>query len=216
MSGRATPWTTAVLVTLCTGLGLAVTLELSGGLSLAPEVTAAAPVPSQPDWSPEPFAFEPPSAERLDDITARPLFSPSRRPFVATKAEQPVAVAARSLPALQLIGVLVTEQQRAALMQPEGAAEPSWVREGASMGGWRVETIEQSRVHLRANDRVTTVELRPDTAIPAKSRPKPRKARTDEGREAANNQNDNPDAPDEGEADLQEQRGDEENKGDDR
>jgi hypothetical protein len=215
MSGRATPWTTAVLVALCTGLGLAVTLELSGGLSLAPEVTAAAPAPSQPEWSPEPLAFEPPSAERLDDITARPLFSPSRRPFVAAKGEEPVAVA-RSLPALQLIGVLVTEQQRAALMQPEGAAEPSWVREGASMAGWRVEAIEQNRVHLRANDRVTTVELRPDTAFPARSRPKPRKPRTDEGREAANNQNDDPGASDESEADLQEQRGDEENKGDDR
>jgi hypothetical protein len=216
MSGPATPWTTAVLVILCGGLGAAVALELSGGLSLAPEVTAAAPATPPLDWPPEPLEFEAPSQDGLDDITARPLFSPSRKPFVAAEEAEPAPVAARTLPAVQLIGVLVTEQQRAALMQAEGAVEPSWVREGADIDGWRVEAIEHSRVHLRADDRLETVELRPDTAVPAKSRPKKRKARADERREAANKeaadkQADEPDASDETEADPAEQPNDEDN-----
>jgi hypothetical protein len=205
MSVRSAPWTTVTLVVLCAGLGAAVVLEMSGGLSLAPEVTAAAPVSPEIDWTPDSVDFEPPSPGSLDEITARPLFSPSRKPFVVPSDDEPAPAADQPLPAVQLIGVLLTEEQRAALMQAEGAIEPGWVREGAEIQGWRVETIEQNRVHLRADDRLETVELRPDTAVPAKSRPKPRRTRSDDRREAANKRADEPGASDQGEADPEEE-----------
>jgi hypothetical protein len=184
MNASAAPWTTAALAAGCAGLGAIVALEMSGGLSLAPEVTAAAPSTSQLDWSPAPVEFEPPSPDGLDDITARPVFSPSRRPFVITE-EAPEPVADLPLPPLQLIGVLLTEQQRTALVQEVGVGKPSWVREGADIQGWHVETIEQSRVHLSAGDRLETVELRPDTATPANARPKRRERRREAADEAA-------------------------------
>jgi hypothetical protein len=84
------------------------------------------------------------------------------------------------LPPVTLIGVLLTEQQRTALLQAAGQGAPSWVREGNAIEGWQVERIEQSRVHLRAGDRVETVELRPDTAVPNKARPKRRSVRAEE------------------------------------
>ena len=209
MSVRTAPWTTVALVALCAGLGATVALEMTGGLSLAPEVTAAAPAAPQLDWTPGAVDFEPPSPDGLDETTARPLFSPSRKPFVMAMEDEPAPVADQPLPAVQLIGVLLTGGQRAALIQAEGAAEPGWVREGADVDGWRVETIEQNRVHLRADDRLETVELRPDTAMPAESRPKLRRVRPDERREAADGQADEPDATDEGEPDLDEEQNDE-------
>lgn len=182
MKGRTAPWTTAVLATACAGLGAAVVFELTGGVPLAPEVTAAPPSTPQVDWSHEPVEFAPPSRDEIEEIAARPLFSPSRRPFVAPEEEEAPAPA-QSLPEVQLIGVLMTEQQRAALVQHADGGDPSWVREGTRVGGWRVERIDESRVHLRAGERLEVVELRPDTAIPAEARPKPRRSQAEEREE---------------------------------
>jgi Tfp pilus assembly protein PilP len=183
MKGRTAPWTTAALAMACAGLGAAVVFELTGGVPLAPEVTAAPPSTPQVDWSYEPVEFTPPPRDAIEEIAARPLFSPSRRPFVAPEEEEAPAPA-QSLPEVQLIGVLMTEQQRAALVQDAEGGDPSWVREGTTVGGWRVERIDESRVHLRAGERLEVVELRPDTAIPAEARPKPRRAERREEREA--------------------------------
>jgi hypothetical protein len=175
MTEAAARWTTAALAVLCAGLGAAVVVELTGGLPLAPEVTAAPPTAPQLDWSREPVEFEPPSRDEIEAIAERPLFSASRRPFVPAEAE-PESMPVQSLPPLQLIGVLLTEQQRAALVQPVGEGDPTWVREGNRVQGWRVEKIEQDRVQVRAGERLETVELRPDTAVPPKPRPKRRQA----------------------------------------
>ena len=185
MSGRAARWPTAVLAMLCAGLGATVVFELTGGLPFAPEVTAAAPG-AQPDWSRDAIEFEPPSRDELAVIAERPLFSPSRKPFVAAEQELP-PVPVRSLPPLQLIGVLLTEQQRTALVQVVGEGDPSWVREGHEVQGWQVERIEQTRVHVRAGDRLETVELRPDTAVAAHTRLEWRGNRADDVAEDANN-----------------------------
>lgn len=181
MSGRSAAWATALLAPLCVGLGAAVVFELTGGLPLAPQVTAAPPLSPALDWSHEPTLFEPPAREDVDIIAARPLFSPSRRPFVAAQAEEVPQETPESLPPLELIGVLLTDQQRAALIRPLDGSAPAWVREDEAMAGWRVDRIERSRVHLSAGDRIESVELRADTAVPPEARPKRRKAR-DEGR----------------------------------
>jgi hypothetical protein len=183
MTEAAAGWTTVALAVLCAGLGAAVVVELTGGLPLAPEVTAAPPTAPQLDWSREPVEFEPPSRDEIEAIAERPLFSPSRSPFVPAGAE-PEAVPVQSLPPLQLIGVLLTEQQRAALVQPVGEGDPTWVREGNRVQGWRVEKIEQDRVQVRAGERLETVELRPDTAVPPKPRPKRRQAEAEKPRAA--------------------------------
>jgi hypothetical protein len=188
---------------LCAGLGATVVFELTGGLSLAPEVTAAPPPASQVDWTREPIEFEPPSRAELEEIAARPLFSPSRRPFVAVEEEAPPAPV-ESLPPVELIGVLMTEQQRGALMQAAGEGEASWVREGNKIQGWDVEKIEDSRVQLRAGDRLETVELRPDTAVPAKPRPERRRAKAEES-EPSDQEAERASRTDEGGADAPEE-----------
>jgi hypothetical protein len=203
MTVRAARWTTAALGMLCAGLGAIVVFELTGGLSLAPEVTAAPPTAPEVDWTREPIEFEPPSRGELEEIAARPLFSPSRRPFVAVEEEAPPAPV-ESLPPVELIGVLMTEQQRGALVQAAGEAEASWVREGNKVQGWDVEKIENSRVQLRAGDRLETVELRPDTAVPAKPRPERRRAKAEDS-ERSGQEAERASGTDEADADVSEE-----------
>jgi hypothetical protein len=208
MTGRAARWTTAALGMLCAGLGATVVFELTGGLPLAPEVTAAPPTAPEVDWTREPIEFEPPSRGELEEIAARPLFSPSRRPFVAVEGEAPSAPV-ESLPPVELIGVLMTEQQRGALMQAAGEGGASWVREGNEIEGWEVEKIEDSRVQLRAGDRLETVELRPDTAVPAKPRPERRRARAEDS-ERSSQEAEHASEADKADADTSEKEDDEE------
>jgi hypothetical protein len=167
MGERSIGWSTSFWLLICAGLGGVVALELSSSLPLAPEVTAASPA-VLPAAAPAPPRFEPPPAGAFEDIALRPLFFASRRPFEPTvtveEGEAPVAEPAL---AVELVGTLVTDQHRAALLQPEGKSA-SWHREGDKVAGWRVGTIERERITLRQGDKVETVELRADLAGPAK------------------------------------------------
>jgi hypothetical protein len=167
--GQSAARATALWAALCVGLGLVVVFELAGGLPVAPQVTAAPAPSAEFAWPHEPIVFEPPPREELDIIAARPLFSPSRRPVVAMQVAAAAPATRESLPPLELIGVLLTDEQRRALIRPLDGNGPSWVREGEVMAGWRIEAIERSRVHLRAGDRLEVLELRRAAAQAASS-----------------------------------------------
>ncbi|HSA81419.1 MAG TPA: hypothetical protein VLE23_11405 [Geminicoccaceae bacterium] len=145
------------------GLGTIVAYELTGGVALAPQVTAAAPPSALPEAAPEPSEFRPPPPRQFNEISARPLFFPSRRPFAAPAAGGTApALVAEPAAALELIGVLLTDHERAALLQPAGQPGAQWVREQQTVAGWLVEEIAPDRVRLREGDRVEVVELRDD------------------------------------------------------
>jgi hypothetical protein len=147
------------------GLGTVVAYELTGGVALAPEVTAAAPASAMPEAASAPSEFQPPPQRQFNEISTRPLFFPSRRPFaLPAGAEAQAAAAAEPTVALELIGVLLTDRQRAALLQPLGQADALWAREQQTVAGWLVEEIAADRVRLREGDRVEVIELRDDQA----------------------------------------------------
>ena len=146
------------------GLGTVVAYELTGGVAIAPEVTAAAPASAMPEAAPAPSEFQPPPQRQFNEISARPLFFPSRRPFAPPGAEAEAAEDAEPAVALELIGVLLTDHERAALLQPLGQASALWAREQQTVAGWLVEEIALDRVWLRDGDRVEVVELRDDQA----------------------------------------------------
>jgi hypothetical protein len=163
--GRSTHWLTGLSLLAIAGLGTVVAYELTGGVALAPEVTAAAPPSAMPEAAPEPNEFRPPPQRQFNEISARPLFFPSRRPFAPPAgAEAEAAAVAEPAVALELIGVLLTDQERAALLQPLGEASALWAREQQTVAGWLVEEIAPDRVRLREGDRVEVVELRDDQA----------------------------------------------------
>lgn len=162
MGQRSTHWATGIWLLLCMGLGGIVALELS--VPLAPQVTAALPGAPLPEFAPEPDPFDPPPTGAFAEIAARPLFSQSRRPFVAaTEGEEQLAV--ESI-AIELVGTLLTEQGRAALLQPQGQ-NARWLRAGERIAGWRIDAIERDQVRLRSDDEAKTLELRTDLVQPA-------------------------------------------------
>lgn len=177
MVEQSTRWLTALMLLAVAGLGTVVVLELTGSVALAPEVTAAAPASAAARPPVGHAEFRPPPERQFDEISDRPLFFPSRRPFVSLVAAEPQAPSTADLPAIELIGVLLTGHGRAALVQPGGEPAAHWVHERQTVAGWLVEKIAADRVRLRGGDRVEIVRLRVDQA-----RPRPKPKRTSAGR----------------------------------
>lgn len=159
-----TPFSTGFLVLGCLALGTVLVLAWIEDVSLAPEVTAAAPaVPEIPER--EPVTFTPPDPNAFEVIGERPLFSPTRRPFVPPAAPEPVAGPAEPDPeplTAELIGVVLTADQRAAMVQEEGARGPRRLAVGQSIAGWRVVAVESNRAVFQRGDEVQVLELRRD------------------------------------------------------
>jgi hypothetical protein len=163
MGPRSTRWGTGIWFLLCTGLAGGVALELS--LPLAPQVTAARPAAPLPEFAAEPGAFEPPPRHVFAEIVARPLFSASRRPFVAESEAAGEPSPGESI-AIELIGTLLTKRGAAALLQPQGQ-NARWLHAGETIAGWQVETIQRDQVSLHLDGEDKTLELRADLDQPA-------------------------------------------------
>jgi general secretion pathway protein N len=176
MSQRSTHWATGIWLLLCTGLGGMVALQLTSSLPLAPEVTAALPAAPLPELPTEPAAFDPPPSSAFGEIAERPLFSESRRPFVPeTEAEEPAAPDEQV--SIELVGTLLTEDGRAALLQPAGQVG-RWLRTGEKIAGWQIETIERDRITLRLDDETKTLQLRADLVPPPQAVDRAERRRT--------------------------------------
>lgn len=159
------PLSTGLLLLGCAALGGIIALELSSELSLAPGVTAAAPAaPDIPEVEIEPFV--PPPPDSFTEIGERPLFVPTRRPFVPPPEAEAEAIPVEEPPPepllAELVGVVLAGQQRAALVQEQGAAGPRRLAIGQTVDGWRVEEVEAGRALFRRGDEVQVLELRRD------------------------------------------------------
>jgi hypothetical protein len=172
MAGSRTGWATGLLLLTCAALGGVVAVELVEGLPLAPAVTAASPTRGAHEPPGAPAEFQPPPRRQFHVTADRPLFSKSRRPWMAPpppKVEQakgPIAVATP----VELVGVLLTDQGGSALLLAGGETKASWVRQGEVFLGWQIESIERDWVELRQGDRTEIVELRDDDSVGAAAR----------------------------------------------
>ena len=178
MSGRSKHWATGIWLLVCTGLAGIIVLELSS--PFAPQVTAALPSAPLPEFAPPPDLFDPPPRHLFAEIAARPLFSASRRPFVPESDTDDSLQDERI--AIELVGTLLTEAGRAALLQPQGQ-NARWLRAGERIAGWRVETIQRDQVRLRSDDAAQTLELRTDLVQPARPPKRPERQRVQGGAE---------------------------------
>lgn len=123
-----------------------------------------------------------PLAERPDisdfvEVTARPLFSPTRRPY--EPGEEPKVDSVAKTQDFDLIGVTISAADRSALLRPKASnRELVRVVEGQVVGGWEVRVIEPAQVTLApANgDQESTVltinEKRKKYARSTKAKPK--------------------------------------------
>lgn len=106
---------------------------------------------------------------RLDDLTAsreRPLFAPSRRPPPAARVEPPPAVElapevakAAPPPPFDLVGAVVGENARFALLRQRATNKVVRLRPGEVAEGWRVTTIGIRSVVLERDGRSDALAL---------------------------------------------------------
>jgi hypothetical protein len=91
----------------------------------------------------------------LDEILARPLFTPSRRPAPREDARaKPKNAQLRS----RLAGIFIGPQGREALFVEADKPRASSLHEGEALEGWTVEKIELGQVTLRAGASSLIVE----------------------------------------------------------
>ena len=161
-------WLRGLLLLAIAALGAVVAIELASGIAIAPEVTAAARPSAAAEAPAAGTKFQPPPERQFDEISPLPPFFPSRRPFVPPPAPEAQAAATNDPAAkIELIGVLLIDQERVALVQPEGQPAAHWVHEQQTVAGWLVEEIAADHVRLRDANHVEVVKLRADQARPA-------------------------------------------------
>lgn len=162
---------------------VAALLLLALALSAAVAVRLASPPPGGDDgWAPleaaaaRPAAVETarasaPSADPVHDILERPLFLPGRR--LPSALGSPRGAPRLAEPAGRLVGTVIGANGREALFA--GADNRiTTIRQGGTLHGWLVETIEPDRVLLTSAQGQRTMNLVTDrlqAATPAPAGP---------------------------------------------
>jgi hypothetical protein len=96
------------------------------------------------------------SLNAFDIISSRPLFVTSRRPPNLPMPEpEPFRV--------ELIGIYLNDEKRAALIKMNDQEQMLWIREGEFISSWQVAQIDANRVLLRRVDETKLLYLRPET-----------------------------------------------------
>lgn len=117
-------------------------------------------LPSRPSSAPEAVAS---GGETL----ARPVFSPTRRPYAAPSQEEPIEMAAEAIPPpaapssdrIALGGVYISDTGRRALIISPAAPDGAWLPVGAAVEGWTITGIEAETATLSAPPDIVVLQL---------------------------------------------------------
>ena len=174
MRARGKP--SILLLLLCIALGLAIYLELtaSSDQATARPPPRAAPAPEIRAESQPSAAFVMPSIEEFAVISARPLFYASRRPPDPAEVQEQVLppVAPQSV-GFTLVGVVIFDGERMAILRRPRSKEPLRVFEGQTIDQWLIKTIFPTRVVLRQGETEEEITLK-DAAPPRSAKRKKR------------------------------------------
>jgi hypothetical protein len=111
--------------------------------------------------------------ETLTETVTRPLFTPNRQPPGAAPAASPVETSPAARPNASryaLSAIIIVDNERIALLTDTATGSLNRVREGETVAGWRVESIQEDSAVLRNGDTRAELSLR-NFAAPA---PRPR------------------------------------------
>ncbi len=108
---------------------------------------------------------------KLSATRDRPLFSSSRRPPTPTVAAAPtptppavVKPVAPESPPFTLVGTIIGENSRIAILLDENSKTSTGVREGDSASGWILRSVETRSAILEGSGRTVTLDLPEPTA----------------------------------------------------
>ncbi len=170
MNGKGALVLSALGALLALSLSGIIFLELRRGLpdsdAMTYPITRGQPSPAAIALQTTPETGPDLTTHRSDDILARPLFSPARRPPVAKAAPGAAAVIPR------LTGVLISPEGRRVIFA-DAVGKPVAAGVGDRIGAYAVQSIEVGRIVLTGPDgpRIVTPAFDPRPAAPAGSRP---------------------------------------------
>ena len=172
-----------LLVVICAALGYGVYLERQDVPVLerivfgGDDIAAARPAPAvEQEPAPRPAArsadLEMPPLDEFAEIAGRTLFNPTRRPIETPPPPAKVQVVSPSR--FTLIGVLISDGERMALIRRGGAGDYLRVNVGQQVDGWHIENIMPNRVTIRKGKTKEDLILK-DRAEPAPRAKRPRR-----------------------------------------
>lgn len=131
-------------------------------------IPSLAPLPSTPPAA----EFSLPAIEAFTSVLARPMFSSTRRPPV-----EEVVVVATPEPTLDvtLRGIILTGEERIALIVPAAGAEMVRLKEDERFEGWTLVAVESDHVVFRLGTEELILELTYDEPIPDLPPARPRR-----------------------------------------
>ena len=150
---------------LCLALATLVYGELQGA-ERGPVRPAVAPPAAAAALLPQPAAASLSPIEAYDEVLQRPLFSATRRPPPAGAATNTLGTAE----GFALIGIIIAEDGRAALIQHGRPPVLARLHEGQALEGWTVAAILPDRVVLEHDATQHELKLKdrpPETKTPA-------------------------------------------------
>jgi hypothetical protein len=152
-----------------------------------PDVNGAAPAEPRAPAAERPTIGNPLWAIPISKLSAtrdRPLFSASRRPRAPAVAAAPappppteVKPPPPETPPYSLVGTIIGENGRIAILLDENSKTATGVREGESASGWTLRSVEPRSVVLDGSGRTVTLDLPEPTAQDNQDQPAPRVAR---------------------------------------
>jgi hypothetical protein len=140
-------------------------LLISTEISPGPRDDASSPVAAQIPLSTRDHLADAPGgadhrAKWLNEILARPLFSPTRRPVETTVSGLP-----------RLTGIVMTGSERVAIFAAPGNDHPIVARAGARVGAYEVQSIGDEGVTVAGPTGITLIRPIFDVARPATPAP---------------------------------------------
>ena len=165
-------------------LMLAVVLWLAWSRPVPTEADMAAVVPDMPTGPASNWALG--QARSYQEFNDRPLFNETRRPAVvdeevAEPEEQVADVQVSKPPEMRLTGVIITPNQRLAMLTPQSGGEPLVIREGSALegdfAGWSLNAVAERQVRLESarGDAINLDLVVHDQTMKGPPRPAPRK-----------------------------------------
>ena len=128
-------------------------------LAVPIELPVSAPLPSPPAATPPAAASVAAVSSAYPAIAEHPLFFPTRQPWAppVPKAAPPVPpapvpAAAHPLKKYQLVGVMISEGARTALIMPSDGGKTVFISEGQQLNGWTLREITREALHFESGD----------------------------------------------------------------
>lgn len=167
---------TGILLLTLTSLVVVMGTELKSGAGV-PGRSDAIRAPTRPtdDASIEALRLSMPPLASLSQTTSRPLFAESRRPgeFAAGSVEV-APLDSGAGPTFSISAIVLTDKERAVLVNHPASGTPVRLREGESIAGWILKEVFADRATFAKEGESQLVTLR--TFGPPRPAPKPPEA----------------------------------------